>query len=134
MARYTPKVLMTTVAASTAVALIVIVLVPSLSTLTVALIVASFGIGVAMTAAYSVAGALVPADAHVTGFGLLTTASLIGMAYSPVLAGFLGASDLSVVFLVDVLLMAGLGIAVGLRMRSRAVKPAAAEETDVAVP
>ena len=134
MARYTPKVLMTTVAASTAVALIVIVLVPSLSTLTVALIVASFGIGVAMTAAYSVAGALVPADAHVTGFGIMTTASLIGLAFSPVLAGFLGAFDLSVVLLVDVLFMAGLGSAVWLRMRSRAVKPAAAEETDVAVP
>ena len=67
-------------------------------TLTAALIVASLGIGVAMTAAYSVAGALLPADAHVTGFGIMTTASLVGLAFSPVLAGFVGASGLRVVF------------------------------------
>ena len=134
MARYTPKFLMTTVAALTALALVVILLVPSLGTLTVALIVASFGIGIAMTAAYSVAGALLPADAHVTGFGIMTTASLIGLAFSPVLAGFVGASGLSVVFIVDVLLMVGLGIAVATKMRTGPVKPAAPDEADVAVP
>ena len=85
---------------------------PSLSTLTAALVVASFGIGVAMTAAYSVAGALLPADAHVTGFGIMTTASLVGLAFSPVLAGFVGASGLRVVFVVDVLLSLGMAVAV----------------------
>ena len=134
MTRFTPKTLMTSVAATTAVALIVIVLVPALWTLTVALIVASFGIGVAMTSAYSVAGALLPPDAHVTGFGIMTTASLIGLAFSPILAGFVGASGLSVVFVLDVLLMVGLGIAVATRMRSRVVKPAPPDEADVAVP
>jgi MFS family permease len=134
MARYTPKFLMTTVAALTALALVVIVLVPSLGTLTVALVVASFGIGVAMTVAYSVAGALLPADAHVTGFGIMTGASLIGLAFSPVLAGFVGASGLSVVFIVDVLLMVGLGIAVATKMRTGPVKPAPPDEADVAVP
>jgi MFS family permease len=134
MMRYTPKILMTTVAALTALALIVIVLVPSLWTLTLALTIASFGIGVAMTAAYSVAGALLPADAHVTGFGIMTTASLIGLAFSPVLAGFVGASGLSVVFIVDVLLMVGLGIAVATRMRTGPVKPPAPEEGEVPVP
>ena len=73
---------------------------------------ASLGIGVAMTAAYSVAGALLPADAHVTGFGIMTTASLVGLAFSPVLAGFVGAPACSVVFVVDVLLLMALGIAV----------------------
>jgi MFS family permease len=122
MARYSPRALVTTVAISTAVALVVIVLLPALSTLTAALIVASLGIGVAMTAAYSVAGALLPADAHVTGFGIMTTASLIGLAFSPVLAGFVGASGLHVVFIVDVVLLVGLAIAVAGRMRPSAVR------------
>jgi MFS family permease len=112
MARWSPRAIMTSVAASTALALIVIVLIPSLWTLSAALIVASLGIGVAMTAAYSVAGALLPADAHVTGFGIMTTASLVGLAFSPVLAGFVGASGLRVVFLVDVVLLVVLGLAV----------------------
>ena len=117
MARWSPRVLVTTVAVSTATALAVIVLVPSMWTLTVALVVASLGLGVAMTAAYSVAGALLPADAHVTGFGIMTTASLIGLAFSPVLAGFVGASGLRVVFIVDVLLLVSLAAAVAARMR-----------------
>ena len=118
MARWSSRVLVTTVAASTAVALVVIVLVPSMWTLTVALAVASLGIGIAMTAAYSVAGALLPADAHVTGFALMTTASLVGLAFSPVLAGFVGASGLRVVFVVDVVLLTALGVAVAARMRT----------------
>jgi MFS family permease len=119
MARWSPRTIMTSVAASTALALIVIVVFPSLWTLTAALIVASLGIGVAMTAAYSVAGALLPADAHVTGFGIMTTASLIGLAFSPVLAGFVGASGLRVVFLVDVVLLLMLGLAVLTAFRER---------------
>src|SRR5687768_99082 len=55
MARWSPRVLVTTVAVTTATALAAIVLLPAMSTLTVALIVASLGIGVAMTAAYSLA-------------------------------------------------------------------------------
>ena len=53
-----------------------------------------------------------------TGFGIMTTASLIGLAFSPVLAGFVGASGLRVVFIVDVLLMVGLGVAVATGMRA----------------
>lgn len=134
-ARWSPKALMTTVAATTALALIVIVVVPSLSTLAVALVVASFGIGVAMTAAYSVAGALLPADAHVTGFGIMTTASLIGLAFSPVLAGLVGASGLRVVFVVDVVLLVGLGLAVTSRLRIAPVgRGRPSSEPDASVP
>lgn len=118
MARYSARALLTTVAAITAAALALIVLVPSMWTLATALVAASIGIGVAMTAAYATAGALLPADAHVTGFSIMTTASLIGLAFSPVLAGVLGASGLRVVFIVDVLLMVGLGVAVAIGMRA----------------
>jgi MFS family permease len=134
MARFSPRLLITTVAATTATALVIIVLVPSLWTLSLALVVASVGIGVAMTVAYSIAGALLPADAHVTGFGIMTTASLIGLAFSPVLAGFVGASGLRVVFIVDVLLLVGLGIAVATLLRWPRAAPSPPSASDVAVP
>ena len=43
-----------------------------------------------MTAAYTAAGAVIPAGAHGAGFGVLTSASLVGMASSPFIGGFLG--------------------------------------------
>jgi MFS family permease len=75
------------------------------------------GIGIAMTSAYSFAGALLPPDAHVTGFGFMTTASVVGLAFSPVLAGVLGKSGLLVVFAVDVALLLALAVTVALRLR-----------------
>ena len=117
MKRWTAPRIMTVVAMVVAIALALVVLLPSLTMLTAALVVVSFGIGVAMTAAYSVAGALLPADAHVTGFAVMTTASLVGLAFSPVLAGLVGASGLRVVFVVDVLLLVGLAAAIGAKLR-----------------
>jgi len=70
------------------------------------------GIGAAMTASYSAAGGVIPAGAHGTGFGVLTSASLVGMASSPFIAGFLGGSSIRVVFFVDLVVMAALAIAV----------------------
>jgi DHA1 family multidrug resistance protein-like MFS transporter len=70
------------------------------------------GIGAAMTASYSAAGSVIPAGAHGTGFGVLTSASLVGMASSPFVAGFLGGSSIRVVFLVDLVVMAALASAV----------------------
>jgi MFS family permease len=119
MTRWSPRVLVAGISAAIAAALVAIVLVPSLWTLVAALIVASIGIGVAMTVAYSVAGALLPADAHVTGFGVMTTASLIGLAFAPVLAGVVGGSGLLIVFVVDVVLLVALAFAVALRMRDK---------------
>ena len=60
----------------------------------------------------------------------LGIASLVGLAFSPVLAGFVGATGLQVVFVVDVMLLVGLGIAVARGMRTTAVEvDAAAAET-----
>ena len=133
MARWSPKSIMTSVAATTAAAMLTIVLVPSMPALTAAIVIASFGIGVAMTAAYSVAGAQLPKDAHVTGFGIMTTASLIGLAFSPVLAGVVGTSGLRLVFAVNVVLLVAIGFAVAIAMRSAPVHvsdAAAAEGAD----
>jgi DHA1 family multidrug resistance protein-like MFS transporter len=121
MRHSTPRVIITTVAGVLASALVLLVALPSVALLTVALVIVSLGIGVAMTAAYSVAGALLPADAHVTGFAVMTTASLVGLAFSPVLAGIVGASGLRVVFAVDVVLLVALGLAVAMRLNAGVV-------------
>jgi fucose permease len=131
IARWPPRVLVSIISATTAAALLAIVVLPSMWALVLALVVASLGIGVALTAAYSVAGALLPADAHVTGFGIMTTASLVGLAFSPVLAGVVGATGLRVVFMVDIGLLTGLTIAVALKMRSVAIAAPESAPTDV---
>ena len=70
------------------------------------------GIGAAMTASYSAAGAVIPPGAHGAGFGVLTSASLVGMASSPFIAGFVGGASIRIVFVVDLALMALLAIVV----------------------
>lgn len=64
------------------------------------------GIGAAMTASYSAAGAVIPPGAHGAGFGVLTSASLVGMASSPLIAGFVGGASIRIVFFVDLAMMA----------------------------
>src|SRR5205814_10149196 len=73
--------------------------------MTVASAVLGLGIGAAMTASYSAAGAVIPPGAHGTGFGVLTSASLVGMASSPFVAGLVGGSSIRIVFFVDLALM-----------------------------
>ena len=68
------------------------------------------GIGSAMTAAYSAAGAVIPDGAHGAGFGVLTSASLVGMASSPFIAGFLSGASIAIVFLVNVAVLALLAL------------------------
>jgi MFS family permease len=80
--------------------------------MSVASMLLGLGIGAAMTASYSAAGSVIPAGAHGAGFGVLTSASLVGMASSPFIAGLLGGSSIRVVFLVDVVVMAALATAV----------------------
>src|SRR5258708_32640454 len=75
------------------------------------------GIGAAMTASFSAAGAVIPPGAHGAGFGVLTSASLVGMASSPFVAGFVGGASLRVVFLVDLTLMALIGVLVQRTMK-----------------
>jgi MFS family permease len=70
------------------------------------------GVGAAMTASYSAAGSVIPSGARRTGFGVLTSASLTGMAVSPIAAGFLGATAIRAVFFVDVVVIGILSVAV----------------------
>lgn len=71
-----------------------------------------FAVGVATTAAYTAAAAVIPSNVRGTGFGLLTTASLIGLAVSPVVCGLLAATSLRAVWALDVVILGALAIAV----------------------
>jgi len=69
-------------------------------------------IGVATTAAYTAASSVMPASARGAGFGLLTTASLAGLALSPIVNGMLAATSIRAVFLLDAAGLIGLAVIV----------------------
>ena len=73
-----------------------------------------FGValGIATTTTYTTATSVMPATARGAGFGLLTTASLTGLALSPVISGLLGATSIRAVFLLDVLVLFAMAAAV----------------------
>jgi DHA1 family multidrug resistance protein-like MFS transporter len=120
LARWSPRLLIVLSALATAAGLLVLILVPSIAAFAVALAIAGAAIGVGMTAAFTSGGALLPADAHATGFGLMMTASLIGLAASPIIAGVISGPELAVVFQADVVLLVALAAAVWMAMgRSR---------------
>ena len=69
-------------------------------------------IGIGTTAAYTAAAAVIPANVRGTGFGLLTTASLIGLAVSPIVCGLLAATSIRAVWALDAVALGILAIAV----------------------
>jgi DHA1 family multidrug resistance protein-like MFS transporter len=69
-------------------------------------------IGTATTAAYTAASSVIPENARGTGFGLLTTASLVGLAVSPIVNGLLGATSIRMVFVVDAVILVALALMV----------------------
>jgi MFS family permease len=81
---------------------------------------AVFGVatGVAMTAVYAMAGWVIPSRHRGVGFGVLTTASLSGIALGPVLTGIVGGVSLRLAFLLNAATMIVLGWVVARRMSS----------------
>ena len=69
-------------------------------------------IGVATTAAYTAASSIMPTTGRGAGFGLLTTASLAGLALSPIVNGILGATSIRAVFVLDTVAMVVLAVMV----------------------
>ena len=122
----TPRWVIVSGTMTAAVALSAIVLAPSVWVLGMAIVIAGTALGSSTTAIYSVAGGLLPADAHSTGFGIMTTASLLGLAVSPVAAGLIGSAGLRIVFVADVFLLLVLAVLVVRRMRTR---PAVARDS-----
>ena len=68
--------------------------------------------GTATTTTYTAASSVMPATARGTGFGLLTTGSLTGLALSPIVCGFLGATSIRAVFFLDLAALIALATAV----------------------
>ena len=87
-------------------------------------------IGTATTASYTAASSIIPAGARGTGFGLLTTASLVGLAVSPIVSGLLGATSIRAVFLMDALMLAGLAVLVSRLMITSAAPLTAAPPSE----
>ena len=87
-------------------------------------------IGTATTAAYTAASSVIPSTARGAGFGLLTTASLAGLAISPILSGVLGATSIRAVFLMDAVLLGGLAVLVSRLMITSPVPMTSAPPTE----
>jgi MFS transporter, DHA1 family, multidrug resistance protein len=94
------RVLVTSAAAGAAGALMYAVA-PGTLILFIATPIFGAAIGVATTAAYTAANSVMPASARGAGFGLLTTASLTGLAISPIASGFLASTSIRAVFFLD---------------------------------
>jgi DHA1 family multidrug resistance protein-like MFS transporter len=116
--RHSAKTILVAGTLTAAAALGTIVLAPTIFILAGAIVIAGTAMGAGTTTIYSVAGGLLPHHAHATGFGIMTTASLMGLAVSPVVAGFIGAAGLRIVFVADVFLLLILALCVGWRLRS----------------
>ena len=102
LTRRTATQLIATACAVAALSGVIYVAARDLRWLFVATPIFGFAIGVATTAAYTAAAAVIPPNVRGTGFGLLTTASLIGLAVSPVVSGLLGATSIRAVWALDV--------------------------------
>ena len=87
-------------------------------------------IGAGMTAAYTAASAVIPSGATGVGFGLLTTASLAGLAVSPVFNGLVGAASIRAVFVVDAVILAVLAVIVKRLMITTPLPKAATPATE----
>ncbi len=85
----------------------------------IATVVFGFTIGVAMTASFTAAGHVIPEQSQSTGFGLLTSASLVGLSISPIASGVLARISIRSVFIVGVITLAVLSAMVSYVMRDR---------------
>jgi MFS family permease len=99
--RYSPRAVIAGAAALGSIGALVYVLAGHTGLLLLGTPIFGVAIGIATTAAYTAASSVIPPAARGAGFGLLTTASLTGLALSPILNGLLGAVSIRAVFLLD---------------------------------
>jgi MFS transporter, DHA1 family, multidrug resistance protein len=114
--RFGARTVIATGGAGAAAGSVMFALSANLIVMSLASLLLGIGIGAAMTAAYTAAGGVIPDGAHGAGFGVLTSASLVGMASSPFIAGFVGGASIRIVFVVNVAMMALLAVTVEKRM------------------
>jgi MFS family permease len=100
-----PRTVIAAGAAAAGVGMLLVVVAPIVPILLVAVALFGVAVGAAMTAAYTVAGSIIPASARGSGFGFLTSAALTAWAISPAAAGFIAARSIRAVFVIDVVLL-----------------------------
>jgi MFS family permease len=72
-----------------------------------------------MTASFTAAGHVIPEQSRSTGFGLLTSASLVGLSVSPMASGVLARISIRSVFIVGMITLAVLSAMVSYVLRER---------------
>ena len=87
-------------------------------------------LGVATTTAYTAASGVIPANVRGAGFGLLTTASLVGLALSPIVCGLIAATSIRAGFVLDVVIMVTIAVSVSRHMATGAVTATTAPVTE----
>lgn len=112
MRRHSARVLIGRAAIAAAVAVAGFAAVPGPWTLAAAASLFGLAVGTAMTAAYAAAAGVMPASLRGAGFGLLTSASLVGVAVSPMISGLIAATDLRLVFATDAVVLCLLAFSV----------------------
>ena len=113
------RVILAGSALASALASVLFAIEPPVWAMLVASAIFGLGIGVAMTTAYAEAGKMIPAGAHGAGFGLLTTASLTGLALSPVFGGLIGSTSMKAVFMANAIGLTILAVVVTRHMSER---------------
>jgi len=124
-----PRTLLRAVTLVAAAALVPVVVRAPVGVLAAASAVFGVAIGTGMTAAFAAGGGVLPERARSAGFGLLSSASLIGLSLSPMLSGVLARISLRSVFIVGVIVMAVLGVMVSYLMQG-AAEPRRAPATE----
>lgn len=115
-----PRTLLRAVGVTGAVALVPFVVGAPFAVLVAANAVFGLAIGVGMTSAFAAAGGVLPERARSSGFGLLSSASLVGLSMSPMLSGVLARISLRSVFIVGVVTLSVLAVMVSYLMRTPA--------------
>lgn len=115
-----PRTLLRAVGVTGALALVPFVIGAPFGVLLAATGVFGLAIGVGMTSAFAAAGGVLPERARSSGFGLLSSASLVGLSMSPMLSGVLARISLRSVFIVGVVTLVVLAVMVSYLMRTPA--------------
>ena len=110
--RVTPRNLIAGSAAAAAVCAVLYAIAPDSTWVFAVTPLFGAAMGVATTGAYTAAGSVIPTAARGASFGLLSTASLTGLAISPILNGVLAATSIRAVFLLDGITLVVLGFLV----------------------
>lgn len=110
--RHSPRMVIAWAVLIAAAALTVFTVSTGMWPLAASMAVVGLCIGTSITTAFTAGGAVIPQDVHATAFGFLTSASLIGVALSPVLSGLLGARSIRAVFVAGAVMLVILAIVV----------------------